>query len=91
MSLERSPKDKIFYEATQINKEFEIIDLLTMKLLSTNLDPIELRAAATSMQSVYNGFEKILVTILISRNSNILQTQSWHSELLLLCKDEKII
>ena len=59
MCLEHSAKRKVLYEIGQIKKEFEIIDLLLKKLNSSNLDPIEIRAAATSMQSIYNGYDFI--------------------------------
>ncbi len=91
MSPDKIPSEKIEYELSQINKESEIIELLARKLSVSQLDEIELRAAAASMQSVYNGYEKILILILKSLKYVLPTTQSWHSDLLVISKDNNII
>ena len=91
MSHNKTTADKIKYEISQIEKELEVIELLSMKLKISPLDSIELRAAAVSMQSIYNGYEKVLILTLKNLKCSIPTTQSWHSDLLLLSYDRKLI
>jgi len=82
---------KINFELTQISKENKIIEILSKKIVITELDPIELRAAASSMQSIYNGFEKVLIMLVKNKKLKLPSSTSWHSDLLILCKEEKIV
>lgn len=82
---------KIQYELNQISKEYEVIEILAKKIQISNLDKIELRAASASIQSIYNGLEKILIMILKSNNYKIPNSHSWHSDLLLLCLENDFI
>lgn len=91
MSPDKPDSRKITYELTQINKELEITTLLAKKANLSELDAIEIRAAAASMQSVYNGFEKILILVLKDQDIPIPRSQAWHSDLLQLCRDKSFI
>lgn len=81
----------IRYEISQIKKEYDVISILNNKLMITDLDSIVLRAAAIALQSIYTGFEKILIIILKNYDYTIPNNHSWHSDLLLLCKENKFI
>lgn len=91
MSTKDILKNKILYEFKQIEKEFEFLDLIIKKSDSIGIDEIELRASATSLQSIYNGFEKILIIIFKTYNLQIPNNHAWHSELLKLSIENNII
>lgn len=69
---------KINFEISQIEKELEVIN----KLVKTDLNDVEIRAAASSLHSVYNGIEKILVLLFKYQNIHIKSNEKWHAELL---------
>lgn len=82
MSINEKIKHKIDYEIKLINKECEVLGILIKKANNTKLDEIELRAAAASLQSVYNGLEKIIIQIFKHNDFSIPNSRSWHSDLL---------
>jgi len=43
------------------------------------------------MQSIYNGFEKVLLMLVKSKQVKLPSSTSWHSDLLISCKEEKLI
>lgn len=69
-------------EFNQIEAEDEIIRLLNKIRRTGGLDKIQIRAAASSLHSIYNGIERILFIILKGKNINIDQSSRWHLELL---------
>ncbi len=54
-------ESRIDFEISQIEKELEIISLLKSIMNNGELDGIQIRAAASSLHSIYNGIEKILL------------------------------
>ncbi len=57
--------ERIEAEITNIRTELEIVQILNKKLNSKlSLDCIEVRAAALSLISIYNGVEKVLERII---------------------------
>lgn len=91
MSTKDSLKHKIDYELNQIKKECEILNILIKKAKSIELDEIELRASSASLQSVYNGLEKIILQIFKHNNLAIPNSHSWHSDLLRISVEKSII
>ncbi|MBD3194046.1 MAG: hypothetical protein GF317_03260 [Candidatus Lokiarchaeota archaeon] len=81
----------INFELSQIKTELEIINLLKSILKSTELDKIQIRAAASSLHSIYNGIEKILLFKIKDRNIKLATEDRRHSELLEIATTEKII
>jgi uncharacterized protein YutE (UPF0331/DUF86 family) len=81
----------INFELSQIKSELEIIDLLKSILKTTTIDKIQIRAAASSLHSIYNGIEKILLYKIKDRNIKLSTEGRWHSELLEVASTEKII
>ena len=43
------------------------------------------------MQSIYNGFEKVLIMLIKNKQLKLSSSTSWHSDLLILCKEENLI
>ncbi len=78
-------------EIKNINTELEIVVLLNKKLNSnSSLDSIEVRAAALSLVSIYNGIEKILERI-IQNKYELTDKSNWHTSLLKHSKEKEII
>jgi uncharacterized protein YutE (UPF0331/DUF86 family) len=85
-------KDKnINFELSQIKTELEIINLLKSILKNTELDKIQVRAAASSLHSIYNGIEKILIFKIKDQHIKLTTEDRWHAELLEVASTEKII
>ena len=59
--LPDSKNYKIDFEISQIEKELEIIELLKNIMIKNELDEIQIRAAASSLHSIYNGIERIIL------------------------------
>ncbi|MGL1890634.1 MAG: hypothetical protein OCD02_03360 [Spirochaetaceae bacterium] len=75
-------EERVEAEIKNINRELEIVILLTKKLnTNLSLDDIEVRAAALSLVSIYNGIEKILVRI-IKKKHTFQENSNWHTKLL---------
>ncbi|AFG36855.1 hypothetical protein [Spirochaeta africana] len=70
-------KDDLAIEFQKIDEEVVLLDRLIMIKTQRSLDSIELRAAAFSITSIYNGLEKMVV-------SNILRKFSVHQSVTLL-------
>jgi hypothetical protein len=56
-------KEKINFELESIERELSDTDDLFKKLCRSHPDPIEIRAAATSLHAFYNGIENIFAAI----------------------------
>ncbi len=81
----------IEFEFCQIDAELEIVKMLKVINNANGLDKIQLRAAASSLHSIYNGIEKILYILLKNRNIKIATTDNWHSVLLETAFTEQLI
>lgn len=69
----------------------DIVQILNKKLKSNlSLDKIEIRAAALSLVSIYNGVEKVLERI-IKAKYTFSTSSNWHVELLKVAKEMNII
>ena len=82
MLLNEALEKKISFEFKQIEKELSVIDMILKAKNNKLLDEIELRAAASSIHSIYNGIEKIIIQIFKDQNIEIRATSKSHSELL---------
>jgi hypothetical protein len=82
---------RIDYEFSQIEREIGIIDRLAFIFQKTDLDDIQIRAAASSLHSVYNGLEKIIVLLLKAKGASIAEGSFSHSESLQLARSKLII
>lgn len=84
-------KTLIDSEFQNINKEVAFISRIINGNENKLMDDISIRAAALSITTIYNGIEKILVQILVSKGIKIKESLSWHTEVLKISKSEKII
>ncbi len=91
MNVSPEAKDDIQFEFSQILKEAELTKILIPLFTANRIDEIQVRAAATTLHSIYNGIEKIFVLILTDQEIKIPDGPKWHSELLTLITDRKII
>lgn len=74
--------ERLRSEFKNVQKEIEILAMINAKRAQKQLDEIEMRGAALSLSSLYNGMERILVTILTNRKVEIPRDQMWHAKLL---------
>ena len=89
--LHDSLQIKITFEYAQIEKELQIIKMLKQILISGNMDGIQLRAAASSLHSIYNGMEKVLLMKLKYQSITIISDGNWHAYLLQKATENSII
>lgn len=91
MSPEESISERIAFEFSQINKELKVIDKLNAIRKNNDLDEIQVRAAASSLHSAYNGIEKVIVLVLMDRGMPIPKGGAWHSDVLSVARMNRII
>jgi len=72
----------IEHELRSLQKELDVLSLVISKRSQVPLDEIEVRGAALSLASLYNGMERVLKQILSDRNETIGESPNWHAELL---------
>ena len=72
----------IEHELRSLQKELEVLSLVISKRSQVPLDEIEVRGAALSLASLYNGMEKVLTQILSDRSETLGESPNWHAELL---------
>lgn len=91
MSPEGSVSGRIAFEIDQIKKELKVIEKLNAIRKSAALDEIQIRAGASSLHSIYNGIEKIMLDVLKDRGKPVPKGETWHSELLEMAQKSQII
>ena len=69
-------------ELQNLEKELQILSLVTTKQRHLPLDDIEVRGAALSLASLYNGMERILKQIVLYRGESLSDSPNWHNALL---------
>jgi uncharacterized protein YutE (UPF0331/DUF86 family) len=74
--------ERLRAEYRSVEKELKVLSMINAKRAQRQLDEIEIRGAALSLASLYNGLERILVTILTIRNEEIPRDEMWHAKLL---------
>lgn len=91
MSHNENLNEKIKFEFDQIDKELEILVQLRDKNKKQELDNIEIRAAASTLHSIYNGIEKIIIFLCENQNITLIEHSNWHSQLLKISEENGII
>ena len=81
---------RIKYEMTQIKNEYCVIDSVIV-LGKPTLNEVEIRAVASSLHSIYNGIEKILMMSLKQMGISYDMDNSWHSNILKLSQSNHLI
>ena len=81
-----SPSDELhgnlLFELSQIRKELSVVLRLIGNAKRLGPDEIQVRAAASSLQSIYNGMEKMLGLVLKEKGKAPTESSASHSELL---------
>ena len=72
----------IDHELSSLRKELGVLSLVVSKRNLAPIDDIEVRGAALSLASLYNGMERVLKQILSDRNVTIGESPNWHADLL---------
>jgi hypothetical protein len=75
-------EQRVTDELESLDEELSAIAPLRAKLRQTDPDPIELRAAATTLHAFYNGVERLLMHVSRRFDDSIPTGISWHRELL---------
>ena len=78
-SLKPFPVPAVLGELEHVNRELDFVKMLRVKQENQPLDDIEIRAAALSLSTIYNGIEKVIIFVLKSLGSEILSGRNWHS------------
>lgn len=65
-------------ELRSLQKELAVLSQINEKRAHLALDKIEVRGAALSLTSLYNGMERILTQIVIDRNESVSESANWH-------------
>ncbi len=78
-------------EFENIDREIALIESLLTKSRNTALDDIEIRAAALSLSTVYNGIEKVLEFAMKDQHVNLPTGSNWHAELLEIAERHLLI
>lgn len=78
-------------EIENIKRERELVELLLTKSKDHPLDDIEIRAAALSLSTIYNGIEKTLEFVLKDSDAQLPSGRNWHTSLLELAKNRSVI
>jgi len=74
-------KDLLF-ELGQIRKELTVLNRMLGKRRRLGRDEVQIRAAASSLQSIYNGMEKMLAMALERQGRKVRSGPTSHSDLL---------
>ena len=91
MSREEGFQNDLAFELGQIRKELSVLDRIIGTGKRLGKDEIKVRAAASSLQSVYNGIESMLRMMLKSRKIEQPHGMDSHSQLLRLSNSNGII
>lgn len=75
-------EERVTDELESLDEELSAIAPLRAKLRQTDPDPIEPRAAATTLHAFYNGVERLLMDVSRRFDNSIPNSISWHRELL---------
>jgi uncharacterized protein YutE (UPF0331/DUF86 family) len=91
VSHEDDLRTTLSFELGQIRKELNIIHRITGKGGRLGSDEIQVRAAASSLQSIYNGIEKMLGIVLKERGHRQNNGPNSHSDLLVAARSMGIV
>ena len=81
----------VLHEFENIETELGFITTLLRKQQVEELDGIEIRAAALSLSTIYNGIEKVLLHVLRRQNNESTLGPNWHADLLARCSKAHVI
>ena len=82
MSPSEELHGNLLFELSQIRKELAVVLRLIGKTRRLGPDQIQVRAAASSLQSIYNGIERMLQSVMKDKGIVPPQGEASHSALL---------
>jgi len=91
VSREGELHENLLFELSQIRKELDVLLRLMGGRKRLGNDEIQIRAAASSLQSIYNGIERMLQSSLRYRDLTVPQGNASHTELLASASKNGII
>jgi hypothetical protein len=91
VSREDELHSNLIFELSQIRKELDVLIRLMGNRKRLGRDEIQIRAAASSLQSIYNGMERMIQSTLKNRNLALPQGNASHAELLTSASKNGII
>jgi uncharacterized protein YutE (UPF0331/DUF86 family) len=75
-------RDTVRNEIQNVFHELEFVNSLVAKRAETELDDVEIRAAALSISTIYSGMEKTMLHVLQDQHRSRPEGPNWHAELL---------
>ena len=82
MSREDELSATLTFELQQIQTELRVIHRIVGKQMRLGRDEVKLRAAASSLQSIYNGIEKMIGLVLKDKGQSPKDGPASHADLL---------
>lgn len=82
--LPDSIRDKIIFELESLEREMHATEALFTKLLNNEPDQVEIRAAASTLHSFYNGVENTFSAVSRYVDGSFPEDERWHLSLLRL-------
>jgi uncharacterized protein YutE (UPF0331/DUF86 family) len=90
-SPEMDYRSAVRNEIDNVLHELGFVTGLVTKQAQSELDDVEIRAAALSLSTIYSGIEKILLYVLKDHVGRRPEGPNWHTELLELAEGESLI
>ena len=91
MSREGEQFPKLEFELKQIHAELDVINRIAGKHRKLGRDEVRIRAAASSLQSIYNGIEKMIGLVLKDKGLSPSGGPSSHADLLMAARDQGVL
>lgn len=82
MSPDDEVRGTLIYELSQIQKELAVLNRMLGSGKHIGRDEVQIRAAASSLQSIYNGMEKMLEIVLKDAGHSAKEGPTSHSDLI---------
>ena len=86
MSREDELRTTLAFELKQIRTELSVINRIAGKHKRLGRDEVQIRAAASSLQSIYNGIEKMIGLVLKDKGQSLKEGPASHADLLAAAK-----
>ena len=84
-------RDTVRNEIQNVFHELDFVNSLVAKRTETELDDVEIRAAALSLSTIYSGIEKTMLHVLKDRHGLRPKGPNWHTELLDLAGQKSLL
>jgi uncharacterized protein YutE (UPF0331/DUF86 family) len=79
------------FELKQIRTELGVINRIAGKHMRLGRDEVQIRAAASSLQSIYNGIEKMIGLVLKNKGHSPKESPTSHADLLVAARNVGVL